>query len=243
MTLTPVGHIRGDFAEKFGTPRQPGLVPSARAFIELEPPYDDPQALRGLEACSHVWVIFGFHLNPLREWSPTVRPPRLGGNRRLGVFATRSPFRPNGLGLSVVTLDRVVDMPGRRGLAIAGHDLVDGTPVYDIKPYIPYSDAIPEACPPVRFDEAPAPMPVHFAAEAEAALAAAPAGLRRLIAETLALDPRPAYRRGEQNRVHGVTLAGHNVLWTVQGGTLVVLSLEISAPPSDTGDAQHGGGE
>jgi len=224
MEMTPIGVIHSCFDQKFGTPRQPGLVPASSAELILLPPYDHPDCLRGLEDCSHVWVLFVFHASADQGWTPTVRPPRLGGNRRMGVFATRSPFRPNPIGMSVVELDGLLDVPGRRGLRLRNHDLVDGTPVLDIKPYIPYSDAVPEARPPAGFEAAPARLEVAFAKSAEHACAAV-AGLRELIVETLSLDPRPAYRRGEEGAEHGVTLAGYNVRWQVSAGRVLVISV------------------
>jgi len=145
-TLRVIARVHSDFQEKFGIPRQSGLVEELRAQVVFEPPYRNPDALRGLEAFSHVWLIWQFSQAVRREFSPTVRPPRLGGNTRLGVFATRSPFRPNALGLSAVRLERVELASGRGPvLHVAGADLLDGTPIYDIKPYIPYADAHPEA--------------------------------------------------------------------------------------------------
>ncbi len=222
MKLAEIGRIHSCFDEKFGTPRQPGLAPATAAELVLVPPFDAPEVLRGLEGCSHVWLLFGFHLNVANGWSPTVRPPRLGGNRRMGVFATRSPFRPNPVGLSAVTLEGILDDGTRRGLLLGNHDLVDGTPVYDVKPYVPYSDALPEARPPAGFDQAPGRAPVCFSEAAERALREAPTELRRLIVDVLSLDPRPAYRRGEEGRMHGVTLAGHNVRWYARSGSFVV---------------------
>jgi tRNA-Thr(GGU) m(6)t(6)A37 methyltransferase TsaA len=223
VSFTPIGVIRSCFGDKFGTPRQPGLAPSATAELILLPPYDHPDSLRGLDGCTHVWLLFLFHAGAGQGWSPTVRPPRLGGNRRTGVFASRSPFRPNPIGLSVVELAGVLDTPGRRGLALRNHDLVEGTPVLDIKPYIPYSDALPQARPPAGFGEPPVRSPVRFAPAAEAAC---PRSLRPLIVETLALDPRPAYRRHERDRMHGVTLAGYNVRWRAVGDAIQVETIE-----------------
>lgn len=227
IEFMPIGLVHSCFNARFGTPRQPGLVPSATAELVLLPPYDHPDSLRGLESCSHVWLLFLFHASAGQGWSPTVRPPRLGGNRRIGVFASRSPFRPNPIGLSVVELAGLIDRPGARGLLLRNHDLVDGTPVLDIKPYIPYSDALPQARSPVGFEQPPPRWPVRFAPAAEADLAAAPADLRTLIVETLALDPRPAYRQEESGRVHGVTLAGYNIRWQVVEGAIQVERVEL----------------
>jgi tRNA-Thr(GGU) m(6)t(6)A37 methyltransferase TsaA len=226
VQLTPIGVIRSCFDDKFGTPRQPGLVPNATAELVLLAPYDQPDCLRGLQDCSHVWVLFLFHASAGQSWSPTVRPPRLGGNRRTGVFASRSPFRPNPIGMSAVELAGLIDTPRARGLLLRNHDLVDGTPVLDIKPYIPYSDALPQARPPAGFEHAPARRRVRFSEQAEADLAACPAALRELVAETLALDPRPGYRRAESGRMHGVTLAGCNIRWQVVDGEVRVERVE-----------------
>ncbi|WP_445000496.1 tRNA (N6-threonylcarbamoyladenosine(37)-N6)-methyltransferase TrmO [Halomonas mongoliensis] len=205
FTLSPIGIIESDYPDKFGIPRQPGLAPAARARLILAPPYDDPLAVRGLEAFSHLWLTFVFHQSPER-WTPLVRPPRLGGNARVGVFASRSTHRPNRLGLSLVEL---IDIDTRRGvrLVLAGADLVSGTPVLDIKPYLPWAEAHPEARAGFA-PEAPPQLPVDFAPAAEAALAERPEGdtLRELIMQVLAQDPRPAYRKGAENRTYGVRL-------------------------------------
>lgn len=203
--LTPIGVIESDFPDKFGIPRQPGLASTARASLVLAPPFDDPLTVRGLEAFSHLWLTFIFHASPLR-WTPLVRPPRLGGNARVGVFASRSTHRPNRLGLSLVELAGLDTMRGVR-LHLRGADLVDGTPVLDIKPYLPWAEARPDA----RAGFAPDPPPtlgVCYAPAATAALDAHPDGaaLRALIDEVLAQDPRPAYRRGGEARLYGVRL-------------------------------------
>lgn len=225
MQLTPIGVIASCFDEKFGTPRQPGLAPAASAELILSPPFDAPECLRGLEECSHVWLLFGFHLSAAQGWSPTVRPPRLGGNRRLGVFATRSPFRPNPIGLSVVELAGLIEEPSRRGLRLRNHDLVDGTPVFDIKPYLPYSDALPQAQPPAGFAAPPPRLPVRFSAAAEAALAECEPQFRQLLIDTLALDPRPAYRQSQDSAEYGVSLSGRNIRWRMDYGDIYVESI------------------
>ncbi len=205
FALTPIGRIESDYPDKFGIPRQPGLADAARARLVLTPPYDDPLAVRGLEAFSHLWVTFVFHLSPER-WTPLVRPPRLGGNARVGVFASRSTHRPNRLGLSLVELEGI-DVEGGVGLRLRGADLVDGTPVLDIKPYLPWAESRPEARAGFA-PEAPPALPVRLSPLAEAALAARADGasLRALIHQVLAQDPRPAYRRGAEARVYGVRL-------------------------------------
>ena len=145
-TIKVIARIRSDFPQKFGIPRQSGVVPETRATVVFEKPYQNPDALRGIEGFSHLWLIWGFSACERAEWSPTVRPPRLGGNTRMGVFATRSPFRPNPIGLSSVTLEEVrLHTPDGPVLIVGGADLMDGTPIYDIKPYLPYADCHPDA--------------------------------------------------------------------------------------------------
>lgn len=234
MDIQPIARIRSDFEGRFGTPRQPGLVPAARAALLLAPPYDQAAALRGLETCTHCWLVFGFHAIPARDWRPTVRPPRLGGNRRLGVFATRSPFRPNRLGLSLTSLEGLLDPPGR-GLALRGTDLLDGTPVFDIKPYLPAIESRPDAHPPAGLDASPAGLAIEWTAEARRALAAGPPRLEALIAQTVAADPRPAYQHGRADRHYGMRLLGHEVRWQVQERTARIL--EVRAVPGMTDTA------
>ena len=243
MTIpsTPIAFVRSPFGEKFGVPRQPGLVPAARGRVEFVPPYDDPASVRGLEGYSHVWLIFLAHLVPEGEaFQPTVRPPRLGGNQRVGVFSTRSLFRPNRLGLSLVELVSVETGPGGLSLEVAGLDLVDGTPILDVKPYLPYAEAKPEA----RGGFAPAaptPVPVKIAPEAEPGVAAAELrcpGFRDLLLQTLAADPRPAFHH-EAGRAYGFPLAGFEVRFEAEGAGLVVrrvLAGETGAcgPATDT---------
>ncbi len=214
VSLSPIGVIESDYPDKFGVPRQPGLADAARATLVLCPPYDDPLAVRGLDAFSHLWLTFLFHRSPER-WTPLVRPPRLGGNRRIGVFASRSTHRPNRLGLSLVEL---VGIDTRRGvrLTLAGSDLVDGTPVLDIKPYLPWVEAKPEARAGFA-PEAPLRLPVSFAPEAQNALAARADAdsLRELIRQVLGQDPRPAYRNGAEARLYGVRLRDVDVRFRV----------------------------
>ena len=223
MEITPVAYIRSDLKEKFGIPRQSGLVPSLRADVVFTPPYRVPEAVRGLEDFSHIWLIWEFSQARREGWSPTVRPPRLGGNRRLGVFATRSPFRPNALGLSAVRLDAVEpDTPQGPILHVSGADLLDGTPIYDIKPYIPYADAIPEAsggftdrvdrlllavdCPPDLLERVPPEK-------------------REALLAVLAQDPRPSYQE-DPDRVYGMAFAGLQVRFTAGGNMLTVREIE-----------------
>lgn len=227
-SFNPIGVIHSCFREKFGIPRQPGLAPAATAELELLPPYDRSESLEGIEAYSHLWISFIFHGVQRDDWKPTVRPPRLGGNRRIGVFASRSTHRPNPIGLSVVRLLGVdQNKAGRPVLLLGGVDLMDGTPVLDIKPYLPYADSNPEA----RADFAPDrpdPMPVIFEQELEGQLAAQPelAMHRELIIQVLENDPRPAYHREtESDRVYGVRLYDFDVRWQVRGDTIHVLEI------------------
>lgn len=223
-----IGIVHSPYAEKFGIPRQPGLVPAAEATLELLPPYNRPEAVKGLEGFSHIWLSFIFHGVKREQWRPTVRPPRLGGNERLGVFATRSTHRPNPLGLSVVRLVNIDTADGRVVLHLQGADLMDGTPVVDIKPYIPYVDSVPDAT--AGFAPSP-PSPgitVGFSAEAKAMcqeLERTYPGLSRLIEEVLAQDPRPAYQ-AEQEREYGFMLYDLNVRFRAYGERFEVTGID-----------------
>ena len=230
--MTPVALVRSPFEEKFGIPRQPGLAPAAVGEVRMLAPYDDPAMMQGLAGFSHLWLIFRFDRCVERGWSPKVRPPRLGGNREVGVWASRSPFRPNFLGLSVVRLDEVVEGPEPL-LRVSGIDLLDGTPVLDIKPYLPYADALTEATGGFAPAAPEAKLSVTFSTRAEDDLAAMHGReeMRVLVTEVLALDPRPAYRQGpEPGRIYGVRLAGFNVRWQVAGAGVEVLDIKPVAP-------------
>jgi tRNA-Thr(GGU) m(6)t(6)A37 methyltransferase TsaA len=231
-SFTPIGIIDSCFHEKFGIPRQPGLVQCAPATVKLHPPYDAPDALRGLEQFSHIWVVFMFHATARETWKATVRPPRLGGNERIGVFASRSNYRPNPIGLSVVKL---VGIEGT-ALHIAGGDFLDQTPVLDIKPYIPYADRVPEAS--AAF-AARAPEPTNtvvFTDDAEKALTALEGDkrpvLRQLVRDMLAFNPQPAYQAPDHDRVYGTRVYDLNVRWRQEETNVIVLSLD---PLQDTG--------
>ena len=220
MELTPIAHIRSDFSEKFGIPRQSGLVEELTAAVVFEPEYRDPSALRGLEGFSHLWLIWEFSRS--RGWSPTVRPPRLGGNKRLGVFATRSPFRPNPLGLSCVRLLEIrQDRAQGPVLVVAGADLMDGTPIYDIKPYLPYADCKPEAV----GGFAAQPKGADLAVDCSPALLdRVPEDKRAALLAVLAQDPRPQYQ-DDPDRVYGMAFAGLEVKFRVAGERLTVTEI------------------
>ena len=230
--FAPIGVIHSCFREKFGIPRQPGLVSEARATLELLSPYNSPEAVRGLEGFSHLWLIFVFHGIPAVHWQPMVRPPRLGGNQRLGVFATRSPFRPNPIGLSAVRLERIEIDQGRVVLHLAGVDLLDGTPVLDIKPYVPYADRIPDATGGFAPEAPEAAITVEFSSSTAAFCAAWPEGdLRALITQILRQDPRPAYEREKAvSRCYGMKLYDFDLRWEMCGDTATVIDIIPTVP-------------
>lgn len=226
MNITPIATIHTEFPEKFGIPRQSGLAANLQARIVFEPMYRNPDALRGLEGFSHIWLIWEFSANrpSAGQWQPTVRPPRLGGNGHMGVFATRSPFRPNPLGLSCVEIERI-ELEGKDGPAIyvRGADLMDGTPIYDIKPYVRYADCRPEAvCGYVdslqeRTLKVIVPSEISEGIEDPAVLTS--------LTEVLSLDPRPSYH-DDPERVYGLSFAGFNVRFKVAEGILTVVEIK-----------------
>lgn len=223
ITMHTIAHIRTDLPEKFGVPRQSGLVPQLQGTIVFEPDYRNPDALRGLESFSHLWLIFRFHRAEREGWSPTVRPPRLGGNRRMGVFATRSPFRPNNLGLSCVKLEGVRrDEKLGPVIRVSGADLVDGTPILDIKPYLPYADCPRDAT--GGFTDPLEAEPLEVECD-EALLAGLEVQQRAGLKGVLARDPRPRYQE-DPERVYGLAFAGKNVKFTVRDRVLTVLAVE-----------------
>lgn len=220
--MQPVARVSTCYPDKFGAPRQSGLVPDARARLVFEPPFRHPDAVRGLEGFSHLWLVWVFSENVGKGWSPTVRPPRLGGNVRMGVFATRAPFRPNPIGLSAVRLERVelhpLDGPV---LHLSGVDLVDGTPILDIKPYVPLADCIPEASEgftAVPYERLDVEIPESFGGSMSPEE-------RSALEDTLSLDPRPQYQ-DDPERVYGLLFSGWEVKFKVKDKRLRVLSLE-----------------
>jgi len=220
--MVQIATIRTGFASKFGIPRQSGLVESLKGTIVFNPEYRDPSALRGLEGFSHIWIIWEFSESVREQWSPTVRPPRLGGNIRLGVFATRSPFRPNPIGLSCVRLESVqLNSPEGPLLHISGIDMMDGTPVYDIKPYIPYTDCQPLATAgftaTTQFKRLDVDISAYLAAKTNPQTLSA---LRGILAE----DPRPHYQ-DDAEREYGFDFDGYSVHFKVNGNLLTVTEI------------------
>lgn len=209
--ITPIAFVRSCFQEKFATPRQPGLVTAATGSIELLPPFNDADTVSGLENCSHIWLQFVFHQCIDQGWKAKVRPPRLGGNKKMGVFATRATHRPNALGLSVVKLESISTTNNQVILNVSGLDLIDGTPIVDIKPYIPYSDSLTQAHYPFA-QEAPKQLTVVFTDPVQSQLKKNP-NLKQLIEQVLAQDPKPAFHRVDSEREYGAKLAQHNVKW------------------------------
>ena len=221
-SLKVIAHIRSDFPEKFGIPRQSGLAPDTLSRVVFEEEFRHAEALRGIEGFDYLWLIWEFSENLRDTWSPTVRPPRLGGNSRLGVFATRSPFRPNPIGLSSVKLERVENDP-ETGLTliISGADLMDGTPIYDIKPYIPYTDSHPEA----SGGFASTPDKTLTVAFPQKLLRQIPEKYHAGLLQVLAQDPRPSYR-ADGERVYGLYYADFNIRFRVEDGCLTVCGVE-----------------
>ena len=215
LSVTPVAFYRGELASKFGIPRQSGLVPSLRGRIEFTPEFRSREALRGLEGFDRIWLIWGFSANrPAKgEWQPTVRPPRLGGNTAMGVWATRSPFRPNPLGLSCVELEQIDGMD----IIVRGADLMDGTPIYDIKPYVTYADSFPDARSGFAGEAPEARLEVRF----QDGIAFDPED-RKVLTALLSLDPRPAYQQ-DPERVYGMPFRGKEVHFRVENKILTVL--------------------
>ena len=219
VNIQVIARMHSDFPTKFGIPRQSGLVEELESTIVFEPEFRNPDALRGIEGYSHLWIIWQFSEAVRQEWSPTVRPPRLGGNTRMGVFATRSPFRPNNLGLSCVKLIGI-EHTEKNGtvLHVAGADLMDGTPIFDIKPYIPYSDSFPEASGGFTDTAEDFILEVNFPTSL---LELLPESKQQAAIGVLSHDPRPSYQR-KDDRIYGLTFAGFDIRFTVKGKLLSV---------------------
>lgn len=223
IPMCVIAHIHSDFPEKFGIPRQSGIVDELQSTVVFEPEYRNPDAFRGLEGFSHLWLLWQFSECADKDWSPTVRPPRLGGNTRMGVFATRSPFRPNHIGLSCVRLLKM-DFESENApiLHVSGADLMDGTPILDVKPYLPYADSVPNATGGFALQSKDDILKVEFPEEL---LLKLPAEKHKALLRVLAQDPRPAYQ-ADSERVYGFSFAGFTVRFTVAGESLTVTEVE-----------------
>lgn len=217
-----IARIQSDFTGKFGIPRQSGLVKDLRATIQFEPEFRNCDALRGLEGFSHLWLVWVFSENIRDTWSPTVRPPRLGGNKRLGVFATRSSFRPNPIALSCVKIEEIKLDQENPTIVVSGADLMNGTPIVDIKPYLPYADSIPDAK--GGFAETVIGNRIHVTAAPEI-LNKIEADKQSALLEILAEDPRPHYQN-DPDRIYGFSFAGHEIKFSVNGDELTLVSIE-----------------
>ena len=226
MNIQPIATIHTEFPEKFGIPRQSGLAANLQARIVFEPMYRNPDALRGLEGFSHIWLIWEFSANSHIEgkWQPTVRPPRLGGNGHMGVFATRSPFRPNPLGLSCVEVERI-EFDGKDGpvIHVKGADLMDGTPIYDIKPYIKYADSRPHAV--CGYVDSLSERSLKVVLPSEISASVKDKTMLPALVEVLSLDPRPSYH-DDPSRIYGLSFGGYNVRFKVEDGVLTVVGIE-----------------
>jgi tRNA (adenine37-N6)-methyltransferase len=236
--FSPIGFVRSPYSDKFGIPRQPGLVSADESRLELLPEFAREEAFKGIDGFSHVWLLFVFHDDCLgSDWRPTVRPPRLGGRERVGVFASRAPYRPNPIGISAVEHLGLVRDGGGLALRLRGVDLLDWTPVLDVKPYVPYADALPQARSGFAVDGSAPAREIVFDPEAELGIAAADPGgaraLRRLVEQVLAQDPRPGYMDRYPGRTDfGLTLWGSQVRWRMESGRIRVLSV---LPAADRG--------
>lgn len=230
--MIPIGHVISPYQEKFAVPRQPGLAKSAIGYCELTGEAGHPDCVRGLEQFSHIWILFQFHQTQAQGWKPLVRPPRLGGNEKVGVFASRSTFRPNAIGMSLVEL-LGIEQGKSEGkacvrLKVRGLDLVDGTPILDIKPYLPYAESVPEALAGYATDAPSSPLKVEFSSQVQV-----PSALKPLIKEVLQQDPRPAYQQGQfSEREYGVTLAHHNVRFRYVAADSILVTSVTPEPTS-----------
>lgn len=230
IDIEPIGYIKSPYTEKFAIPRQPGLVTAAKGKIILVPPYNDPNIVKGLQEFSHIWLIFNFHATQAQGWKSQVRPPRLGGNKKIGVLATRSTFRPNSIGMSVVKLDGINITPNALEIDISSLDLLDKTPIIDIKPYISYSDAIPEATSSYASTAPENNMNIIFQQQAMHTLFTIKDkydNLEELITQVLMQDPRPAYKKNTiDNKVYGMNLFDLNIQWQLSStNTIEVIAI------------------
>ncbi len=219
IMIKPVAYIKNPYKEKFGVPRQSGLAPSVKSVIEFSEGFTDENIIRGIEQYSHLWLVWGFSQNK-GQWSPTVRPPKLGGNKRVGVFATRSPFRPNGLGLSVVKLEEVINNNGIT-LVVSGADLADNTPIYDIKPYLPYVDCIEGAEGGFSHEHKDDFVDVEFSDDTKKTLTDEQINA---LSEVLSLDPRPSYQ-DDENRIYGLSFFDFQVKFRYQNQKIYVIEI------------------
>lgn len=224
--LKIIAHIRTDFPQKFGVPRQSGVVQELKGYVVFEPAYRNADAVRGLEQFEYVWLLWKFEDTETEQWHATVRPPRLGGNTRMGVFATRSPFRPNPIGLSSVKLDKVEETKEGPVLCVSGVDMRDNTPIYDIKPYLPYTDSHPNAKDGFAAQTKDVRLEVEFPKEL---LAKVPQEKRQALIAALSQDPRPSYQE-DPARVYGVSFDAYDVRFTVAGKTLTVCEVKQALP-------------
>lgn len=233
FSFTPIGVTHSPYKQKFAIPRQPRLIESAVGKIELLAPFNQIETLHGLEEYSHLWVIFLFHQTMTKGWSTKVRPPRLGGNEKQGIFATRSTFRPNPIGMSAVKLLSIEKQKNSLFIHVSGLDLLDGTPVLDIKPYIPYADSIQGAKAGIAQSKPDATMPVHFEKKAEQQCREAGKkypDIRQFITEILQQDPRPAYKKSSKDKQeYAVYLYEYNIKWTVENDCCVVNTIELAS--------------
>lgn len=224
-----IGRVCSPLKEKFGLPRQPALVPELKVQIEILPPYDRDEAFKGLEGYSHIWLVSVFHLAQREQWQATVRPPRLGGNVRVGVFASRAPYRPNPIGLSLCGLNDIRRHAGRLQLSVTGCDLVDGTPVIDIKPYLPYADSVESARAGFSEVKAAATLNLHWSPQAQHQAQTWLARFPDLIVLAEALirqDPRPAYQQGAAAQEYGMRIYDCNIRFAVSEAEATILAVE-----------------
>ncbi|MGB0662238.1 MAG: tRNA (N6-threonylcarbamoyladenosine(37)-N6)-methyltransferase TrmO [Pontibacterium sp.] len=232
FTFDAIAHVQCPYKQKFGIPRQPGLAKSVTADIKIHPDYSSSDLVRGLEGSSHLWLLFVFSANMEQGWKPLVRPPRLGGNKKIGVLATRSPFRPNPIGLSAVKLLNISDDKGHITLTVEGADLLDGTPIIDIKPYVPYSDQLADATYPMTEPSVKLSLPVIYSEQAQRACIAYtqkhPIPLQQQIEEILLCDPRPAYKKDTAERSYGIKIHNLDIIWRITSDAIYVDEINVA---------------